>query len=87
MQRCPCSVKRMGATWGISDNLYHIFIMLFCRYANHICISHTARTNYGDECDLPLTMHTPSIFGKSFVFVRNVYGRYIIMILHMHVHK
>jgi hypothetical protein len=23
----------------------------FCRYANHIYVSHAARTNYGDECD------------------------------------
>jgi hypothetical protein len=44
-----------------------MYIVLFYRYANHVCVSHTTRTNYGDECDLPPTMRTPSIFGKSFL--------------------
>jgi hypothetical protein len=68
MQRCPYSVKCTGATWRISGDVCHIYIILLCRYANHVCISHTARTNYGDECDLPPTINTPSIFGKSFLF-------------------
>jgi hypothetical protein len=41
----------MGTSWGISGDVCHISVVLFCRYANHVCISYTARTNYGDECD------------------------------------
>jgi hypothetical protein len=53
MQRCPCNVKRTGATWGISgDVCEYISIVLFDRYTNHVCISDAATTNYGDECDL-----------------------------------
>jgi hypothetical protein len=40
--------------------------MFFYRYANHVHVSHTIRTNYGDECDLPSTIRTPTIFGKLF---------------------
>jgi hypothetical protein len=61
--------------------------MLFCRYANHICVSHTARTNYVDEYNLPPIIRTPSIFGKAFLLVRNVYDRHFVMIMHMHVYK
>jgi hypothetical protein len=64
----PCSVKRTGATWGISGDV----CCVFCRYANHIYVSHTARTNYGDECDLPPIIHMPSIFGKAFLLVRSI---------------
>jgi hypothetical protein len=37
MQRCPCSVKCMGTTWGISgDVCIYMYIVLFCTYANHV---------------------------------------------------
>jgi hypothetical protein len=52
--------------------LIYISIVLFCRFANHICISHTARANYWDECDLLSSICTPSIFGKDFLLVCNV---------------
>jgi hypothetical protein len=60
------------ATWGISGDVCHIYIVLFYKYANHICISHTAKTNYGDECDLPPTIHMSSVIGKKFLLVRNI---------------
>jgi hypothetical protein len=44
----------MDATRGISGDVYHISIVLFYRYANHICVSYTTRTNYGDECDFAI---------------------------------
>jgi hypothetical protein len=72
MQYYSCSVKRTGATWGISDDVYHISIVLFCKYANLIYISHITRTNYGDECDLSPIIRTPFIFGKAFLLVRNI---------------
>jgi hypothetical protein len=61
----------------------YVYIVVFRRYANHVCVSHTNRTNYRDECDLPSIICTPSIFGKSFPFGEE----HIVMILHMHVHK
>jgi hypothetical protein len=68
--------------------MYIIYIcVFFCRYANHVYVSHSVKTNYEDEYDLPPTIHTTSIFGKAFILVGNVYDRYFIMILHMHVHK
>jgi hypothetical protein len=67
--------------------MYVRYIMFFCRYTNHVCISHSSRTNHGDECDLPPTIHTPYIFGKAFLLVRNIYDRHIIMILNKQVHK
>jgi hypothetical protein len=72
MQRCPYIVKHTDATWGISGDVYHISIMLFYRYTKHVCISHTARTNYGDECDLPPIIRMSYIFGEAFLLVRNV---------------
>jgi hypothetical protein len=45
-----------------------MYIVLFCRYANHISISRIVRTNHGVECELSLTMRTPPICGKSFSF-------------------
>jgi hypothetical protein len=47
--------------------IIYITIVLLCRYANHVCISYTTRTNYGNESNLPLTIHTPSIFGNTFL--------------------
>jgi hypothetical protein len=74
MQRCPRSVKCIDATYGISGDVYNISIVLFCTYANHIYVSHTARTNYGDECELPPTIRMPSIFGELFIFVEECIG-------------
>jgi hypothetical protein len=34
----PRIVKRMGTTWGISDDVCYMYIVFFCRYANHDCI-------------------------------------------------
>jgi hypothetical protein len=62
----------MGATWVISGVVCHISIMLFSRYANHVYVSPTAGTNYGDECELPPTIRTPSIIGDLFILLRNV---------------
>jgi hypothetical protein len=42
--------------------------VIFCMYANHVCVSHTVKINHEGECDLPSTIHTTSIFGKSFSF-------------------
>jgi hypothetical protein len=67
--------------------MYVRYIVLFCRYTNHVCISHSARTNHRDACDLPPTIHTPYIFDKVFLLVRNIYDRHIIMILNKQVHK
>jgi hypothetical protein len=87
MQCCSCNVKCMGATWGISGDISeYMSIELFCRYANHVCVSHTTRTNYGDECDLPPIIRTPSIFGK-ISFGKEHIGLAFVMVLHMHVYK
>jgi hypothetical protein len=64
----------------------YISVVLFCRYANHICISHTTRTNYEDECDSPPTISTPYILAN-FSFGEEHIGLVFIMISHMHVHK
>jgi hypothetical protein len=48
--------------------MYVIDTCVFCRYANHVCVSHTTRTNHGDECDFPPIIRTPSIVDKSFSF-------------------
>jgi hypothetical protein len=48
--------------------MYVIYIMFFCRYANHIFVSHIVRTNHRYECELPPIMRTPPICGKSFSF-------------------
>jgi hypothetical protein len=72
MQCCPRNVKCMGATWEISGDVCHIYLSFFCRYNNHVCVSHAIRNNYGDECELPPTMRMPSIFGKVFLLVRNI---------------
>jgi hypothetical protein len=52
--------------------MYVIYIMFFCRHTNHVCVSHSARTNHGDEYDLPPTIRTLYIFGKAFLLVMNV---------------
>jgi hypothetical protein len=31
--------------------MYGCVYCVFCRYANHICVSLSVRTDYGDECD------------------------------------
>jgi hypothetical protein len=32
-------VRRVGVTWGISGDVCYMYIVLFCRYANHVCVS------------------------------------------------
>jgi hypothetical protein len=66
MQCCPHSVKCVGTTWRISGDECYIFIVLFCRYTNHVSVSHNA--NHGDECELPPTISTSLICGKNFSF-------------------
>jgi hypothetical protein len=46
-----------------------IYVVIFCRYATHVVVSCFISTNYGFECDLTLTMRTPSILAKV-TFVR-----------------
>jgi hypothetical protein len=83
MQRYPRSVKRVGATWGISGDVYHMYIVLFYRYANHISVSRIVRTNHGIECELSPTMRTPLIcVVKAFLLVRNEYDRHVVMHSH-----
>jgi hypothetical protein len=48
--------------------MYIMYIVLSCRYANHVSISQFIRANHEDECKLPPTIYTPSIFGKIFSF-------------------
>jgi hypothetical protein len=68
----------MCATWGISGDVWlYISIVVLCRYANHVCVSYTARTNYENESDLPPTTRSPSIFGKAFLW----WGTYRISML------
>jgi hypothetical protein len=64
--------------------MYVIYIMFFYRYANHVCVSQTARTNYEDECDLPPIIRTPSIFDEVFLLVRNEQDRSVVKALHPH---
>jgi hypothetical protein len=52
--------------------MYFIYIVLFYRYTNHVCVSRSARTNHGDECDMPPTIRMPYIFGKTFLLMRNI---------------
>jgi hypothetical protein len=66
--------------------MYIIYIVLFCRYNSHICVSHSVRTNYGDECDLLPTIRTPSIFDTIFFSEERV-GPTFVIILHTHVHE
>jgi hypothetical protein len=48
---------------------YVVYIYcVFCKYANHDCVSQTVSINHGDECVLPLTIVMPSIFGEIFPF-------------------
>jgi hypothetical protein len=53
---------------GISGDVYHISIVLFCRYANHICVSYTVRTNYGDKCDCHRVYVCHLYLGKAFIW-------------------
>jgi hypothetical protein len=67
MQRCPCSVKHTGVTWGISGDVCHI---LLCSSTGTLdtFVSRIARANHGVECNLPPTMRMPLMCGKSFFF-------------------
>jgi hypothetical protein len=46
----------------------YMYIVLFCRYTNHVFVCRITRDNHGVECELPLTMRTPPIYGESFSF-------------------
>jgi hypothetical protein len=83
MQHCLRIVKHVSATWRISGDVCHISTVLFCRYANHICASHTVKTNYWDECDLPPTICTSYIFGESFILART----YMAVMWHAIIHS
>jgi hypothetical protein len=73
MQRCPCSFKRVCTTWGISGDVCYICILCFSTNTLTMIASDClVRTDYGYECVLPPTIHTPSIFDELFLLVRNV---------------
>jgi hypothetical protein len=65
-------------------NVIYIYV-LFYRYANHTFVSHFARNSRGDECELPLTILTPSILGKSFSFGEERIGPTCCMTSHIHI--
>jgi hypothetical protein len=84
MQRCPRSVKRVGATWGISDNVCHMCIL--CSYAGTlttITCDYFVRSDYRDECDFA-TDYTYAIYILQPFFWR---GTYRADILHGIVHS
>jgi hypothetical protein len=71
MQCFPRSVKHVGTTWGISgDVCVNISVVFFYRYVTTFEYAILFRANHGDECELPLTTCTPSIFGLPFLLVR-----------------
>jgi hypothetical protein len=82
MQRCPRSIKCMGATWGISGDVCHI---LLCSSTGMLTtfVSHIARANHRIECYLPLTIRMPSIFGELFFW----WGTYRADMLHDIIHS
>jgi hypothetical protein len=51
----------VGATWGISGDVC-VYICVFSGYANYAFINCLVRTDYGDDCVLPLSRRMPSIF-------------------------
>jgi hypothetical protein len=64
----------------------NMYIVLFCRYANHDYVSHTARTDYGDKCDCH-RLYVCLIYWANFSFGEEHIGLIYVMILHMHVHE
>jgi hypothetical protein len=63
-----------------------ISVVLFYRYANHNSISHTARTNYRDECDSLPTIRTSYILAN-FSFGEEHIGQTFVIISHMHMNE
>jgi hypothetical protein len=61
------SVKCVGATWGISGDLCHVYYA-FLQVRYNVSVSHIVRANHGDECELPPTMRMSPICGKGFSF-------------------
>jgi hypothetical protein len=41
--------------------MYVMYIVIFCRYTNYVCVSHIVRGNHMVECDVALIMRTPPI--------------------------
>jgi hypothetical protein len=62
----------LNARAALGDKLWCMsyICVFFYRYANHVYVSHTTGTNYGDECNLPPIIHTPYTLGKLFLLVR-----------------
>jgi hypothetical protein len=87
MQRCPRSVKHMGATWGISGDVCHMCIL--CFFAGTLtttAYSRFVRTDYGDECDYH-RLYLRLIYYANFYFGEERVGPICVMTLHMHVHE
>jgi hypothetical protein len=60
--------------------------VLFYRYTNYVCVSHTVRANHGVEYDVPPIMRTSLIcVTKAFLLMRNGYDRHIFMALHSNI--
>jgi hypothetical protein len=71
MQHYPCSVKRTGATWGISDDVY-VYTSIVFSAGMLIMFEYVVslRANHGDKCDFA-TNYTYAIYiGKLFLLVR-----------------
>jgi hypothetical protein len=65
--------------------MYVTYSVLFYRHTNHVCVSHSAKTNHGDECDCD-RLYVRLIYWASFSFSEEWIGLTHDMILHMHVH-
>jgi hypothetical protein len=50
--------------------MYDYISIIFYRYTNHDCVSHTLELTTGMNVTLPPNIHTPTIFGKLFLLVR-----------------
>jgi hypothetical protein len=75
MQHCSYSVKRLGATWGISGDVCHIYLL--CSSIGTLTMfvqDCLIRIDYGDECDFATDLRTTCIFGKSFSFGEECIG-------------
>jgi hypothetical protein len=52
--------------------MYARYIVLFYRYTNYVCVSHTVRANHGVEYDVPPIVRTSLIcVTKAFLLMRN----------------
>jgi hypothetical protein len=72
MHHCPCSVKRISTTRGISGYVCHIYLSIFfCGYTNHDGVSYTVRANHGNECDFAADYTYANYIWQSFLLSRN----------------